>query len=156
MLQRKKAAQMRQELFKTTLTCLWCFIGFPNYFCILFLCFKGWKPTSWLFIQIPTNDEKTVHKCKALYKLDRCLEKIWEMTAGCGIIKLPIFWVAHCDDLLLLRPEAATVGCCRRQQHLWSHRNPYSRPEAAIFSCGLWPQDFLSHMSRQKSGLWSL
>ena len=64
----------------------------------------------------------------------------------------PFFGVAHCDDLLLWRPEAATVGCCQRQQHLWSHRNPYSRPEAAIFSCGRRPQDFLSHMSRQKSG----
>ena len=65
---------------------------------------------------------------------------------------LTIFWVAHCDDPLLLRPEAATVGCCRRQQHLWSHRNPYLRPEAAIFSCGRRPQDFLCHMSRQKLG----
>ena len=62
------------------------------------------------------------------------------------------FRVAHCDDLRLSRPEAATVGCCRRQWHLWSHRNPYSRPEAAIFSCGRRPQDFLKHMSRQKSG----
>ena len=42
--------------------------------------------------------------------------------------------------------------CCRRQQHLWSHRNPYSRPEADIFSCGRRPQVFLSHMSRPKSG----
>ena len=71
-------------------------------------------------------------------------------------ISWPFFWVAHCDDLRLSRPEAATVGCCRRQQHLWSHRNPYSRPEAAIISCGRRPQDFLSHMSRPKSGLWSL
>ena len=31
--------------------------------------------------------------------------------------KLTIFWVVHCRDLGLLRPEAATVGCCRRQQH---------------------------------------
>ena len=68
----------------------------------------------------------------------------------------PFFWVVHCDDLGLLQPEAATVGCCRRQQHLWSHRNPYSRPEAVIFSCCRRPRDFLSHMSRQKSGLWSL
>ena len=29
----------------------------------------------------------------------------------------------------LLRPEVATIGCCRRQQHLWDHRNPFSRPE---------------------------
>ena len=69
-----------------------------------------------------------------------------------GYHKLTIFWVAHCDDPLLLRSEAATFGCCQRQQHLWSHRNPYSRPEAAIFSCGRRPQDFLGHMSRQKSG----
>ena len=63
-----------------------------------------------------------------------------------------IFGVAHCDDLRLLRPEAATVGCCRRQQHLWSHRNPYSRPQDAVFTCGRRPQDFLSPMSRHKSG----
>ena len=62
------------------------------------------------------------------------------------------FGIAHCGDLGLLRPEAATVGSCRRQQHLWCHRNPYSRPEAAIFSCGRRTQDFLSHVSRQKSG----
>ena len=35
-----------------------------------------------------------------------------------------------------MRPQVATVGCCLRQQHFWSHRNPYSRPEAAIFSYG--------------------
>ena len=68
----------------------------------------------------------------------------------------PFFWIAQCDDLGLLRPEASTVGCCWRQQNLWSHRKTYSGPEAAIFSCGRGPQDFLNHMYWQKSGLWSL
>ena len=90
-------------------------------------------------------DNHYVYTCNSGYKL----------TNSCKT-KLTIFGVAHCDELGLLRLEAATVGCCRRQQHLWSHRNPYSRPEAAIFSCGQRPQDFLSHMSRPKSGLWSL
>ena len=65
----------------------------------------------------------------------------------CSCLSWPFFWVAHCDDLRLLRPEVATVGCCRRQQHLSSHRNPYSRPEAAIFTCGRRQQDFFkSHV----------
>ena len=29
--------------------------------------------------------------------------------------QLTIFWIAHCDDLGLLRPGAATVVCCRKQ-----------------------------------------
>ena len=45
----------------------------------------------------------------------------------------------------ILRPEVATVGCCRRQQHLWGHRNPYSRPEAATVPCARGAQDFISH-----------
>ena len=44
--------------------------------------------------------------------------KLKSLTLTDGFAKLAIFWVAHCDDLRLLRPEAATVGCCRRQQHL--------------------------------------
>ena len=45
----------------------------------------------------------------------------------------------------ILRPEVATVGCCRRQQHLWGHRNLYSRPEAATVPCTRRAQDSISH-----------
>ena len=78
-----------------------------------------------------------------------CVQAILGYLISTCVVRLswPYFWVAHYEDLLLLRPEAATVGCCRRQQHLWSHRSPYSRPEASIFSCGQRPQDFLTHMS---------
>ena len=35
----------------------------------------------------------------------------------------------------ILEPEDAIVGCDRRSQRLWSHSNPYSRPEAATVPC---------------------
>ena len=51
------------------------------------------------------------------------------------------------------RPPQLVVGEAHNilvvtERYLW--------PESAIFTCGRRPQDFISHMSRQKLGLWSL
>ena len=45
-------------------------------------------------------------------------------TNGLTMNYLSVFWIAHCDDLRLLRSEAATVGCGRSPQHSSSHREP--------------------------------
>ena len=45
----------------------------------------------------------------------------------------------------ILRPEVATVGCGRRPQHLWSHRNPYSWSDASTVPCAQKAQDSISH-----------
>ena len=45
----------------------------------------------------------------------------------------------------ILRPEVTTVGFGHRPQHLWSRRNPYSRPEAATVDCARRAQDSISH-----------
>ena len=44
-----------------------------------------------------------------------------------------------------LRLEIATVGCGQRPQHLYGHRNLYSRPQAATISFARRAQDPLSH-----------
>ena len=43
------------------------------------------------------------------------------------------------------RSPQLVVAVGRRPQHLWSHRSPYLRPEAATVPCARRAQDSLSH-----------